>query len=276
MNIYNFSFLWLYDTIMLGDSMAKYAFVVYLPNKEKKLIFLKELEKANLQEMDLFVLMHGKNEVEEMLAKELNVPIQSIEKVGILQIRKSIEFSLCLGNQYLTPILTNMMEDHKLLTTHPICQQMKDYLFRYLHSEDYRTFLEKIYYYDNQFHFLLERYCMIYHQTFLGEEEENELKKYENKILDGFKIYKNYRGLCICRKRWEEKAISVILPKTVSNLKVSSHLSGNLYHLSDSRYTYLSMQERASIYNREYDEYLSPEEYAMMQGEQEDEPYQYH
>ncbi len=259
-----------YDTIILGDIMARYGFKVYLKDGDTKTVYFSALEKASLQEMDSFVLEQGIFALENKLAEELTVLPQEIEKVKILQVRKQTEFSLCIGNPYLNPILMEIKNSHKIPTTHPVYQDMKKYLFQNLWSENYRYFLDEIYSYQNQFHSLLERYCLTYHQYSEGAEDDRYQKELEEDILENLKNYKNYRGLCICRKKQEEKAMQT----RFSHLKISSQIATTPYHLSSSSsYSFLSTEEKVSHYNQKHDEYLSPDEYQMMQGE--DEPYQY-
>lgn len=260
---------------------VKYKFKVYLQNGETETIIPNEIKDANLEDLDRFSIEQGGFlGLCEVLEKELSIHPHQIDKIKILQLKTGMEFSLISNNQYISSVLSSLQTkkvqghgnyfiDTTVISNDNISYvEMRDYVFENIQG-DYSYFLKEIYNYKNQFSKLLYQYGMAYNQGIYDEEEERNIKELERKIALELSIYKNYRGLSIARKRWEERVNRQIQnkhnQKNVRNLQVTSSVTNNSYTIHPI--TEEDLKDVIITFNQEYEEFLEPREYIQMLGE---------
>lgn len=190
--------------------MAKYCFKVYLYDGTNKKIVPSMLDDnhTELSDIDRFVYKCGTSfELRNLLAQELGIKTEEIEKIKILQNRTENEFGIIINNPLLTPVLSSIekkriigyqdyeMDAMVVARDNSTYLDMKEYLFENLES-DFNFFLTEVYKYNNEFSKLLNRYGSSYNQKIYSETEARNLQNLKNKISLGLAIYKNYRGLC--------------------------------------------------------------------------------
>lgn len=248
--------------------MTKFLFKVYTEDDKTHKVELDELKKAELFDVDKFIIENGGYlNLSNILADKLSILPQAIKRISILNIRKETEFSVASGNKYLNPLLSEINNSQEKITTSQYYKKMKDYLFEKLESKDYQEFLEHVYNYQNQFKTLISKYANTYHQGVYSDEERVNLSNLKIEVEKKLSIYKNYRGLCICRERSEEMRISSSKAK---NVKVTPVVMTNEnFKLKPA--TFSTIEDKTEKYNYDNDEFLDPEEYAMMQGDSESE-----
>lgn len=257
----------------------KYKFKVYLQNGETKMLVPKEIQNADLPDLDRFSIeKKGYINLCRVLGEELSISPHQIQKITILQIQTGIEFSLVLYNQYLSSILSSLqtkkilghgnywMNTTVISSNHDSYLEMKKYLLENIHT-NYSHFLKEIYYYPNQFHNLLYQYGVSYHQGIYGEEEARNMKELEQRIALELSIYKNYRSLCIARKRWEEnrKYQNQKNQNHIQNVSVTNYANQNSYTMN--RIPENDLGSVTILFNQQNEEFLEPEEYEEMLGE---------
>ena len=264
------------------SNKVKYQFKVYLKNGDMMMIVPSQMKGTDLQDYDLFSIQnHGFFGLTQILGKELSIASTDIDKITILHQRKNIEFSLVTNNPYVSAVIFdlypkkipgvggNYMIDAILVPNdHPSYIEMRDYLFQNLQT-DASHFLDEVYTYQNQFHTLLYQYASSLRQSLHTEEEERNIQELKQRIRLELSIYKNYRGLCLARKKYEDRIHSSLFSnmnqKSVQNLKITHYATQNLYSMQSSDEDDLT--NRTIIFNQEHEEFLEPEEFAQMQGE---------
>lgn len=259
--------------------MAKYVFKVYLSGGSEKIITLPDIENTDLFDMDRYVVENGGYfQLIHKLADNYNLPVNQIEKVTILRLKKEIEFSILSHNPYLEPVLNNLEKkkilgygNHLTETTvvsreNESFQNMKEYLFKNL-KENYQSFLENVYKYHNEFSNLLYRYGSIYHHGIYSEEEIKNVRELELRIETELSIYKNFRGLCLARQQSEKYGKSnthqTKKDSKVSHLEVKSNIPITKINLQPIAITQEQANQTNSYINdlgEEKEEFLDPEE----------------
>ncbi len=260
---------------------TKYCFKVYLRNGETKKIVPKEMNNMDLQDFDLFSINKGGFfGLCEILSQELSVASYQINKITIDYLKKEREFSLISNNQYILPIVSklypqkissnrNYLIDAILVPKNdPTYLEMKKYLFTNLKTKG-AYFLTEVYDYQNQFHDLLSQYQLIYQQGVLSEEDDRNLKELERIISVELSIYQNFRSLSIARKRNEETIKRNIQKKEnqqhTKNLKITNYATINHYSIQPVKEE--TIKDAVITFNQKYEEFLEPEEYEQMLGE---------
>ncbi len=245
--------------------MARFKFKVYLENKIK-FIELEEYQKKTLQEMDIICLDKGNYyDLLDDLAYTLQILKSEIKKVYIYDSSKDNDFSIICGNSYIENIMKEISNGKKVTETSSYLE-MKNYLFEQLESDNYKTFLTEVYNYGNTFQGILSRYATSFHQGVYSEEESKNLQDLKSEILERLAKYKNYRGLAISRKKKEENYFykKKSVPKK-NSLSVTTKMVTNPNYTLNR--TFKTTLEKVEEYNQETEEYLDPEEYEMMYGE---------
>lgn len=262
-------------------NIVKYKFKVYLQNGETETIIPNEMKDTKLEDLDRFSIEKGGFlGLCEILGKELSMNPHKIDKITILQLKTGMEFSLISNNQYISAVLSSLQTkkvqrygnyfiDATIISNnHSSYLEMKDYVFKNLHS-NHLKFLNEIYHYQNSFHKLLYQYANAYQQGIYSEEEERNIKELERKITSELSIYQNYRGLSSARKRWEEmvnrQSQNKYNQKNTTHLQVTSSVTTSpyiMYHVTEE-----NLKNVTITFNQEYEEFLEPEEYEKMLGE---------
>lgn len=257
-----------------SDRMAKYVFKVYTEGAVN-IVTLDELKQADLLDIDRFTIQHGSYiNVTDILAEKLEILSQEIKRISIFNTRKEIEFSIVANNKYLRALLSELSDNQKEITKSAHYTEMKEYLFKKLESKNYKDFLDNIYTYNNKFKVLLSRYGNAYNQGTYTEEERVNVSNLKLEIEKKLSEYKNYRGLCICRQKSEEVRIFsnkqkpslsiVVRPPVMTSEKIKLKYQ-----------EFPTIEEETEMYNQDNEEFLDPEEYAMMQGDSESEVKRY-
>lgn len=247
--------------------MAKYCFKIYTDTSEK-LLKLEDYEKATLQMLDRFSI-ESTNYYDFVykLADKLQLSNSEIKRVVIFDTSKEREFSIISGNHYLKKLLDELSSNKAIKETTSY-QEMKQYLFEQLHSQNYSYFLDKIYTDKNHFRTILHQYAVGYHQGIYKGEEERNLLELKRSIEERLQDYKNFRGLSICRQKnenWFAYSRKETKNSAAKNIQVKSPtMFANSYYLSRE---FPTLQERTVQFNLERDEYLDPSEYESMYGE---------
>ena len=245
--------------------MARFKFKVYLENKIK-FIELEEYQKKTLQEMDIICLeKESYYDLLDDLAYTSDISRSEIKKVYIYDSIKDNEFSIICGNSYIENIIREISNGKKVTETNSYLE-MKNYLLDQLENDNYKTFLTEVYNYGNTFQGILSRYATSFHQGVYSEEESKNLQDLKSEILERLAKYKNYRGLAIFRKKKEENYfyIKKSVPKK-NSLSVTTKMVTNPNYTLNR--TFKTTLEKVEEYNQETEEYLDPEEYEMMYGE---------
>lgn len=260
--------------------MAKYCFKVRLKYNETKFIVFPSMDELELNNFDAFVLeSKSYSNLCSKLEKEFHIKPNEIIDITIFNQRTGSNYSLIFENKYLDYIVSevktkkiqgygNYFMDAKVVPINQnYCLEMKDYLLNNL-KDDYQFFLKNIYNYQNKFQELLYRYGAIYKQGIYNEEDETNLRELEQRISLELSIYKNYRGLCKARKKWEDYGNMYLTSKnnltgSIKNLKPTINIKQVSYTFDKKQ----DLEDRTIIFNQEYDEFLEPEEYEEMVDE---------
>ena len=257
--------------------MIKYAFKLYLDHATSRQVVPKEIEESNLVNMDLFVLKCGGSfQLIQKLQQEYNLLEETIQKVTIIHKKNQTEFSLCVDNPYLTPVLNQIqrkkikgygnyqMEVEVVPITNQTFQKMKEYVLTSLRS-NYQDFLTNIYGYQNQFAALMYRYGNIYQAFPEREEDSYEIKSLERELEEKLSIYKNYRGLCIAYRNQERNHGYQRYPSSksdhsrISRLKISPVIATSSLQLTTQQEANRKNQY-SNYLGEEKEEFLEPDE----------------
>lgn len=259
----------------------KYCFQVSLQNGDIQKIVPKEMHGNDLQDFDLFSMNHGGFfGLCEILGKELSISPYQITKISIYYPKKNLEFSLVSNNQYLLPVISSLytkkissvrnytFDAVVIPSNHPTYLEMKNYLFTNLETNG-SYFLTQVYCYHNHLQNLLYQYESTYKQSTLSEEDDRYLKELEHAIVVELSIYKNYRGLCIARKKYEDHFKQQIRKRNpqelAKNLTVTSYVTEHPYSMQSMNQE--TLENVTILFNQENEEFLEPEEYQQMLGE---------
>ena len=258
--------------------MAKYSFKVYLQGGNYKIVTPNNMTNTDLHDMDKFVYENqGFFGLCDILSKELNIQSHEIDSIKILRNRKQIEFSLANTNKYLNPVLDDLekkviqgngpykTEAIVIKTSNEAYKEMSHYLFSNV-ERDHNFFLNEIYDYNNEFSELLNKYGQAFKQSSGNEEDERYIRELKEKIAIELSVYKNYRGLCRARKKFEERAIRRVNTNhnnvNRNNLHIAPEINSNAtYNLTRE---FNETRKLTQEFNREYDEFLEEEEYESM------------
>ena len=230
--------------------MARFKFKVYLENKIK-FIELEEYQKKTLQEMDIICLeKESYYDLLDDLAYTSDISRSEIKKVYIYDSIKDNEFSIICGNSYIENIIREISNGKKVTETNSYLE-MKNYLLDQLENDNYKTFLTEVYNYGNTFQGILSRYATSFHQGVYSEEESKNLQDLKSEILERLAKYNYFY-------------IKKSVPKK-NSLSVTTKLVTNPNYTLNR--TFKTTLEKVEEYNQETEEYLDPEEYEMMYGE---------
>lgn len=271
-----FSFFLCYAFNTRSDrmKMAKYIFKVYTEDSIDN-VTLDGLQQAELLDIDRFIIQNGGYiNLANILAEKLEIPLRDIKRISILNTRKDIEFSIAANNKYLKKLLSELSDNQNIINRSSSYLEMKEYLFQNLESKNYEDFLDNVYTYRNKFKMLLSRYGNVYNQGTYSEEERLNVSNLKQEIEKKLSNYKNYRGLCICRQKSEEFRFSSNKQKPSLNITVRpAVMTKETFKLKQQEFP--TIEDETERYNQDNEEFLDPEEYAMMQGDSESEVKRY-
>lgn len=206
--------------------MAKYMFRVYLHNGVEDVV-PSGLPGTDLHDLDKFVFDCGSySHFLRSLANEFGLRVEDITKVGIYRVKKNIEFKVPFNNTYLNSAL-NALTTKKVVGLHgnridavvvpntsPSYIEMKKFLLSNIGNN---SFFSDIYTYNNQFQRLLIEYSQALKTNFDNLEDVLNFEELKRRVENELSIYKNYRGLCLARKKYED------------NLRKSSDIKSSIY-----------------------------------------------
>jgi len=249
--------------------MTKYVFKVYTEDNANN-VNIEELQQAELIDMDKYAIKSGSYmDLSQILAKKLKIEQHNIKRIVILNIRKGLEFSIAINNKYLKNLLLDVEEKNQI-TKSKHYSEMKDYLFQNLESNNYKDFLNNVYTYENKFRMLLTNYSNAYSQGTYTEEERLNVSHLRQEVEKKLSEYKNYRGLCICRQKSEERTSYYGKQKPSLSIMLTPTIMTTAKYKLKPQY-FPTVEEETEKYNRDNEEFLDPEEYLMMQGDSESE-----
>lgn len=250
--------------------MAKYEFKIELEDGKVYKYVPNDLTSDELNDLDFFSMQYKLFELENKFKSDLAIN-GNIKRVVIINVKNpEFEFNLIINNPYMKNLPQKFEKKDIFRNNHPesvitvdknseAYKEMRKFLFDNINSKK-DIFFDSIYNRKNNLRDLLEKYVQTIKQE-INEEDMIELRKLIQNIENELSVYKTYRGFAVSRKKYEDTAITNVLPINNRRVEVQENYASKPP-------VFKTTQELVNEYNQEDDEeeFLDEDEYMEMAG----------